>query len=360
MLIIEENADRGAIVGNSSMPTYNSFPQTAAWFAIAHPSLPNYLALFSGSTHGTEGSDCPPSQCSFPGAGTLAGQLTQAGIPYAGYMEDMPSQCYTGGDVYPYIAHHNPFAYFPSDPGVSNHSCPVYSTTGNVSQYVLGKFAQDLNSANPPDFVWYTPNVCNDGHDCSRAQVDISVRILVNIVAASRWCKGYAGGCWVGITWDENSESGGPNDIATSVISPTSSSVKLNSAGTHYGTLRSLEDAYGLPYLSGAVSSATPLVAGSGGSGPLQGGAPVPGGANRVGRKAAPCARLRGPTLKRCWARQRYDRSLAHCARLKHKRAACRSRARTAYKRSLAVIGCEAVRNKHKRAACLRRASRKR
>ena len=56
MVIVEENRNRGEVIGASSMPYFNSlasaYGNTTAWDGVGHPSLPNYLALISGSTQG--------------------------------------------------------------------------------------------------------------------------------------------------------------------------------------------------------------------------------------------------------------------------------------------------------------------
>src|SRR5205085_4854991 len=74
-VIVMENEEYGNIVGAGSTPYINGLARRYAlvrqMYAIRHPSLPNYLALTSGSTHGID-SDC--TDCSVPGAG-LAGQL---------------------------------------------------------------------------------------------------------------------------------------------------------------------------------------------------------------------------------------------------------------------------------------------
>ena len=56
VIAIEENKSFGKIISSASAPYINSLAEHGALFvssfAVTHPSQPNYLALFSGSTHG--------------------------------------------------------------------------------------------------------------------------------------------------------------------------------------------------------------------------------------------------------------------------------------------------------------------
>jgi hypothetical protein len=118
------------------------------YLAVARPSLPNYLALTSGSTWQVtdNGYDVLP-------AGGLGAQLTAAGLSWRAYMEGL-----TGAGClrspYPYALKHNPFAYY-------GGACPA-----NVVD--LDALDADL-AQDTPTFVWITPGLCHDGHDCALA-----------------------------------------------------------------------------------------------------------------------------------------------------------------------------------------------
>jgi len=121
------------------------------YHAVSSPSLPNYLAMTSGSTWGIT----DDAYHVLP-AGGLGAQLTAAGVSWRAYMEGLTSAgCL--GSPYPYALKHNPFAYYGS-------ACP--------SQVVpFTQFALDMAGA-VPQFVWITPNMCHDGHDCSSSVAD--------------------------------------------------------------------------------------------------------------------------------------------------------------------------------------------
>ncbi len=240
MVIVEENRNRGEVIGAGDMPYLNSlanrYTDTTSWEGVGHPSLPNYLALISGSTQGvTE----DLTSISFPGIPTLGSQLSEAGIPWKAYLEGMPevaSELATSGE---YAKKHNPFAYFPG--------------TNGPNVVPASQFAADLAEGKLPSFVWYTPNLINDGHDGSNADVDHSLEGIVAPVLGSAW---YKAGATIIITWDESAAE--PNVIPTVLISGEGSRTPFTTKGNHYGTLAAIEDLYGLPRL-GNAARATPL-----------------------------------------------------------------------------------------------------
>jgi hypothetical protein len=243
MVIVEENRDRDEVIGNPTMPFFNSlaakYGQATSWMGVSHPSLPNYLALVSGSAQGqTEDA----TGVSFPGVETLGSQLTAAGISWKAYLEDLPTPAYEGARAGDYVKEHNPFAYFPGTNGPN-----VVPGT---------QFASDLGSGKLPDFVWYTPNLVNDGHELSDTAVDANLKTLVEPLLASKW-YGEAG--VLIITWDEARTTSGPNPIATILVAPAAEGKALSSPGNHYGTLATIEDLYKLPLLGAAAGAQTLL-----------------------------------------------------------------------------------------------------
>lgn len=93
---------------------------------------------------------------------TFLRELVKAGKTWRSYSESLPSTGYTGGDVYPYFKHHNPFAYFSDVIGTSQ--------AGNLVPF--SQFSSDLASNNLPDFSFITPNALNDAHDGTLATAD--------------------------------------------------------------------------------------------------------------------------------------------------------------------------------------------
>jgi len=155
VLVVLENQDYTSIIGNPNMPFLNGFASSNAlatqYFANTHPSIGNYFMLTTGDTvtnddafNGTVSAD------------NIARELTNAGKSWRVYAESLPSTGYTGGDVYPYLKHHNPFAYFTDVIGT-----PQAQNIVNFSQ-----FNGDVVSAGLPNFALVLPNAQNDMHDC--------------------------------------------------------------------------------------------------------------------------------------------------------------------------------------------------
>jgi phosphatidylinositol-3-phosphatase len=247
MLIVEENRSESAVIGAPGAPYINALAKryglATASYGQSHPSLPNYLELLSGSTWGVTDDG---TGYSFTGT-TLADQLQRRGIRWRAYMESMPGPCYRGAGINGYAKKHDPFLYFSNIVG-SASSC------GNVVPYV--QLHSDLSSGAPPDFMWVTPNLCDDGHDCSTATMDGWLAANLPAVLASAW---FAEDGVVIITWDEGSDGAGccagahGGRIATVVVSsrrygPATSTTPVD----HAGTLRTIEELYGLPFLRDA------------------------------------------------------------------------------------------------------------
>ena len=238
MVIVEENRNRSEVIGNAGMPYLNSlatrYENTTNWDGVGHPSLPNYLALISGSTQGVTSDESEP----FPGVATLGSQLTAAGIPWTAYMEDMPEAAYTGVQAGLYVKKHNPFAFFPG--------------TNGPNVVPGSQYATDLAAGTLPAFVWYSPNRVNDGHELSNTAVDANLKSLLTPLLQSQW---YSQGGTVIVTYDEDE---GEHKVPTVVIHGTGTSSTDTASGNHCGTLAAIEHTYGLSLL-GCASGATPL-----------------------------------------------------------------------------------------------------
>jgi phosphatidylinositol-3-phosphatase len=242
MLMIFENRSRGEVIGNGAWPYLNElalrYGNTTNWSGVSHPSEPNYLALISGSTQGVSSDPCEGSYSSE----TLPGQLTSAGIGWRAYMEDLPELGSIVCTFALYAKKHNPFVFFPAVNGP------------NVVPAGVGASALTTELANgtAPPFIWLTPNLCNDVHDCSSETGDNYLRGLVPSILASKW---YAEDGAVVLTFDEDE---GEGKIATVVLHGSGAGRTLEVAGNHCGTLATIEDAYKLPRI-GCAQGATTL-----------------------------------------------------------------------------------------------------
>jgi hypothetical protein len=238
MVVIFENEDAGSIVGSPEAPYLTSLARSGATMTDAHgethPSQPNYLALFSGSTQGVVDDSCPST---FSGP-NLAAELHAAGQTFVGYSEDLPRSGYTGCDAGDYARRHNPWVDFPDLPASVNQP---YS-------------ALPADFAALPTVSFVVPNVCNDMHDCGVAVGDSWAR--AHLSGYVTWARLH--NSLLVVTFDEDDGSSA-NHIATLLVGPmvspgTTSDQRIG----HYNLLRTLEDMYGLAPL-GHAADAEPL-----------------------------------------------------------------------------------------------------
>jgi phosphatidylinositol-3-phosphatase len=243
VVVVMENREAGEVLGNAGAPYINSLARryalARASYAVAHPSLPNYLALTSGSTHGVR-SDC--TSCRVRSA-NIVDQLEAAHISWRAYLEEVPAPCFTGAASGGYVKRHNPFAYYED----------IVASPSRCARLVgFGRLARDLRSGRLPTFAWVTPNLCDDGHDCSLTVAD---RFLARTVPALLRELGPRG--FLLLTWDEGTTArgccgtaAGGGRVATIVAGPqVRAGAALARPIDHYGVLASIEEALGLPPL---------------------------------------------------------------------------------------------------------------
>lgn len=253
--IVQENTEYEDLIGNAKAPFVNSLAHryglATASYGVRHPSLPNYLALTSGSTHGIA-SDCYDCHV---GARNVVDQLEQAGISWKAYLEGAPGPCYLGADSGRYAKRHNPFSYYDDvvrDPARCRKLVP------------LTQLAKDLNAGTLPTYIWISPDVCNDTHDCG---VEVGDRFLSRLIPALLPRLG-AHGLLI-LTWDEGTTDAGccggadGGHVATIVAGPdVRPGGRSDAPLDQYGVLRSIETALGLPYLAQAADAGNGTLAG--------------------------------------------------------------------------------------------------
>jgi hypothetical protein len=202
--------------------------------AVARPSLPNYLALTSGSTWGIVDNDYHPLP-----AADVGTQLTTAGVTWRAYMEGMTAEAGCMRSPYPYALKHNPFAYY-------GGACP-----SNVVPFE----ALDADLAGvTPNFVWITPGLCHDGHDCA---VDVAGAWLDGQVSQIVSSDAWRSGGLLFIVWDEG-DGGDSNLVPLIVLTKGATATRIETQFDHYSLLATIEDIFGLPRL-GAAATARPL-----------------------------------------------------------------------------------------------------
>ena len=171
-----ENEDHKDVIGNPKMPHLNALAQQnvllSNYFAVRHPSLPNYIALMSGSTQNIT-SDC--TDC-FVNQPNLADRIEASGRTWKSYQESMPSACFIG-NANPYVQKHNPLLYFDS----------VRLDTARCERSIvpLSNLDGDLAANQLPNFSFIMPDMCNSGHDCKLEITDKWIGDMVAKLQAS-------------------------------------------------------------------------------------------------------------------------------------------------------------------------------
>jgi len=240
-LVLMENHSSAQLIGNPQAPYLNALVGRGALMsdshAVTHPSLPNYLALFSGSTQGVDDDRCPAT---FPGP-SIAGELLAAHLTFKAYAENIPSTGWTGcrSSDGLYARKHVPSMYF-SD-------VPAWLAVSYT------RMPGDMAGGTYPDFAFVTPNMCHDTHDCPIPDGDAWMSAA--LPAIMRYDATHDG--LLILTWDENDRSPG-NHIVTLLVGPMVRPGSYHQTIDHYGVLRTIEAAVGVAPL-GASASAEPI-----------------------------------------------------------------------------------------------------
>ncbi len=260
MVIMEENRGYASITA-AAAPYLESLATTYAsgnnWWGVAHPSEPNYLAITTGGTQGCSSDSCFKT-LTVPSVG---GQLTAAGIPWVAYMESMPSPCYTKpwfdgtGSAALYGEKHDPFVVV-SDVLDNNCKAHVLPYPGATA------FATALTSSGAPDFVWITPNQQDDMHTGSVTKGDTWAKANIAPIIASSWFTGF--NSTIVFTMDEGQGKTGccggaaGGQVIEIIVSNNAKGVgTFSTAGDDYGTLLTIETAFGLAPLGSAKSASS-------------------------------------------------------------------------------------------------------
>lgn len=234
LIIVLENQNYKDAIGD----TYLGFlaKQGASFtnfHGLFHPSYPNYLAMVSGKgirtfhDHQRDMSDK-----------TIADLLKPEGLTWKNYAEGYPGQCFKGNRSNLYVRKHVPFMSFIQ---IQQHECEniVPST----------QLVEDLKTDSLPNYMFYSPNLDNDGHD-------------TGLQYASKWLKGFLEplrqnqafmkGTLIIVTFDESGSNGqrDTNHIYTvflgDMVKPGEHAENYN----HYNVLRTIEENFGLGALA--------------------------------------------------------------------------------------------------------------
>jgi phosphatidylinositol-3-phosphatase len=235
IVVVFENKEAGSVVGRSEAPTFDRMAKEYAglgrYYGVAHPSLPNYLALVSGSTFGIS-SDC--TSC-VVGGRSLAGTLAAAGRTWKTYAEGLPRAGFTGAAAGRYAKKHDPFLYFRE---------VLRRPAWRARVVPLTALRRDLARDALPDFSLVVPDLCHSMHDCSVATGDTWLRALLPPLLELPETA-------VFVVFDEGVTSlrGGGHVPALALGTAVLPGSHDDRVTGHCGLLRTVEDAWALPRL---------------------------------------------------------------------------------------------------------------
>jgi hypothetical protein len=245
-VVLMENEESTAIIGNSAAPYINGlanqYGEASNYTAVSHPSEPNYLALWSGSTQGVTDDGI----YNFSAGATLADQIEAAGRTWHVAAQNVPLGCYAGATASNGADGSGVYAR-KHEPAIS-----WTSVSGNATRCAN---ITDFSHFDPTvgSFWFIVPNLCNDMHDCSIATGDTFLKgFMPKILTSTAFANSV-----VILTWDEGTTAtGGGGKVATIVMSPLGKPGFVSSTShSHYSLVRTIENAWGMPCLANACSA---------------------------------------------------------------------------------------------------------
>lgn len=258
VIIIFENKEFGTVIGNGKMAYFNllasSYTLLTEHYATTHPSLPNYISLISGDTFGITGNceDCFINFLSLPDL------IEESGRTWKTYQDDMPEPCFVGSTLR-YDQKHNPFIYF--------DSIRLDAERCARSVVPLTQLDVDIAVGDLPNFIFITPDICYSSHDCGLELADGWLKQQIDKLYPFLEATGEP--YLIILTWDEgqgaHSCCGLPElaggRVATVFISPqVKQNFQDNTPYSHYSILKTISEAWGLPYLGHAADAETALI----------------------------------------------------------------------------------------------------
>ena len=241
----------------------NTYGIGSQYLSIINTSQPNYIALIGGSTLGCTSSGCPTIT-----APNLVDRFEAAGLSWKGYFENqnVAAGCDASSHE-PYEPIHNPFISF-QDISTNTARCNQLvlanpSTCGSATDCVL---VNDLNSASAPNFMWLTPNDCNDMRGASglcSASISLGNNYLQSLVPSILNSNTFKNGrSALFITFDEGNGycplNGGSESCVYSVWAGPAAKTSFGTSNlyNHYSFPKTVEANWNLASLSTGDGSA--------------------------------------------------------------------------------------------------------
>ncbi|TPX59073.1 hypothetical protein PhCBS80983_g02745 [Powellomyces hirtus] len=246
LTVVFENADYDDVMADpyfKSLGERNNGIALTQFFAQFHPSQPNYIAMITGGRDSVSNSKVNINKRN------LVDLLEGGRVSWKSYQENYPGNCFVGDSSDRlYVRKHNPFI---SMNNVRTNPARCANIVGSA------ELAKDVAAGTAPQYIFYTPNMDNCGHDTS-------------IGYSSKWAKGFLepllantefmNSTLVIITWDESENYFNDNQVATYLLGPMVDGAKSKTDNTkysHYSILKTIEDNWSLGSLGRSDVSAT-------------------------------------------------------------------------------------------------------
>lgn len=247
VIVIEENKSFDQVIGSASAPYINLLAESGMLFtnfyAITHPSQPNYLEFFSGSNQGVT-TNSTPTGLPFT-TPNLGAELIAAGHTFGGYSQSMPSVGYTGDSFTTvpgqnqYVRKHNPWVNWQSNSPGTNLLPPAVNMP-------FTSFPSDFSTL--PRVSIVVPDEQNDMHDGTIGQADAWLQS--NLGAYATWAQ--TNNSLLVVTFDEDNSAAG-NRIPTIFSGQGVQQGENASTWTLHNLLRTVEDMYGTTHAGSAA-----------------------------------------------------------------------------------------------------------
>lgn len=222
VVAIEENHSYGEVAGEPYISSLiGNGTVLTNYHGIGHPSEPNYVALFSGSTHGI--TDDGRYDLTGP---NLYTRISGAGKTFGSYSEGLPSVGYRGAKSGDYVRKHAPWASFADVP--------------DAAIQPFSAFPSDYSTL--PSLSFVVPNLQDDMHDGSVSAGDAWLKN--NLSGYIDWAKTH-NSLFV-LTFDEGSGGGNPSILTVLVGAKIAARKTVSDNADHYTLLRTLDAIFNL------------------------------------------------------------------------------------------------------------------
>ena len=228
--LIFENTNYSAAL---KQPFFKKLATQGALFsnflALTHPSQGNYIALTSGSLNGVKNDNNYDVD-----SRNITDLLEEKGLSWKVYAEGYPGNCFTGKSSKNYVRKHVPFISYLN----------IQKDSARCAKIVeASQFDRDARSGTLPDYIFYVPDMRNDGHDTNVTFADSwynqkftpylnDAKFMENTVLIT--------------TFDESGPFSAKNQIYTSIVGPGVKPGVVSDSYTLYSLLNLMEDNWNL------------------------------------------------------------------------------------------------------------------